>query len=71
MKCLSLASLNVRGYYASLGKTLSLPVNIRLGWKGLSGTNTLAYYKNPQITVIKSVFGIGPSSAVDDTLSAI
>ncbi len=21
--------------------------NIRLGWKGLPGTNTLAYYKNP------------------------
>jgi hypothetical protein len=26
---------------ASLGYALALPGNIRLGWKGLSGTNTL------------------------------
>jgi hypothetical protein len=32
---------------ASLVKSLALPANIRLGWKGLSGTNTLAYYQNP------------------------
>ncbi len=25
----------------------TLPVNIRLGWKALPGTNTLAYYENP------------------------
>jgi len=25
----------------------NLPENIRLGWKGLPGTNTLAYYENP------------------------
>jgi hypothetical protein len=24
-----------------------LPTNIRLDWKGLLGTNTLAYYENP------------------------
>ncbi len=24
-----------------------LPTNIRLGWKSLPGTNTLAYYENP------------------------
>jgi hypothetical protein len=23
------------------------PAKIRLGWKGLPGTNTLAYYENP------------------------
>jgi hypothetical protein len=23
-----------------------IPTNIRLGWKGLPGTNTLAYYEN-------------------------
>ncbi len=28
-------------------KACSLPANIRLGWKGLPGTNTLAYYENP------------------------
>jgi hypothetical protein len=26
------------------GRHLSSPTNIRLGWKGLPGTNTLAYY---------------------------
>ncbi len=30
-----------------------LPANIRLGWTGLTGTNSLAYYKNPQITTVK------------------
>jgi hypothetical protein len=38
----------------SLGKTLALPANIRLGWKGLPRTNTLAYYENLQITPVKS-----------------
>jgi hypothetical protein len=32
---------------ASLGQALALPANIRLGRKGLPGTNTLAYYENP------------------------
>jgi len=29
------------------GRPLALPTNIRLGWKGLPRTNTLAYYENP------------------------
>ena len=29
------------------GRLRNLPTNIRLGWKGLSGKNTLAYYKKP------------------------
>jgi hypothetical protein len=29
----------------SEGRLLALPTNIRLGWKDLQGTNTLAYYK--------------------------
>jgi hypothetical protein len=33
---------------------LALPANIRLGWKGLPETNTLAYYNNPLITDVKS-----------------
>jgi hypothetical protein len=36
------------------GRLLASPTNIRLGWKGLLETNTLAYYKNPQIIAIKS-----------------
>jgi hypothetical protein len=31
-----------------------LLTNNRLGWKGLRGTNILAYYKNLQITTVKS-----------------
>ncbi len=30
---------------APLTKALAIFVNIRPGWKGLPGTNTLAYYK--------------------------
>ncbi len=26
---------------------MALPTNIRLVWKGVPGTNTLAYYENP------------------------
>jgi hypothetical protein len=32
---------------------------IRLGWKGLSVTNTLAHYENSQITTIKSFVTLG------------
>ncbi len=28
-----------------LGRPLALPINVRLGWKVLQGTNTLAYYE--------------------------
>jgi hypothetical protein len=30
----------------SLGEAVALSENIRLSWKGLPGTNTLAYYEN-------------------------
>ncbi len=33
--------------YSTLGQALALPMNIRLGLKGLPGTNALAYYENP------------------------
>ncbi len=29
------------------GRPLALPTNIRLGWRDLPGTKTLAYYENP------------------------
>jgi hypothetical protein len=32
--------------------------NIRLGWKGLSGTNTLAYYNNSKIRVVEGVIAL-------------
>jgi hypothetical protein len=36
------------------GRFLASPTNIRLGWKGLPWTNTLAYYENLLITTVKS-----------------
>ncbi len=44
VKNATLSKMTFKG--ASLGQTLVLPTNIRLGWKGLPGINTLAYYKN-------------------------
>jgi hypothetical protein len=38
-----------------LGMLLALPKNIRLGWRGLPGTNTPAYYDHSQITASKSL----------------
>jgi hypothetical protein len=32
------------------GRLLALPAIIRLGWKGLLGTNALAYYEKSLIT---------------------
>jgi hypothetical protein len=49
---------------ASLSSALALLENIGLGWKGLPGTNTLAYYKHSQITAVKSFITMG--SSVDD-----
>ncbi len=37
------------------GRLLALPTNIRLGWKGLPGTNALAYYEKAQLTAIKCI----------------
>jgi hypothetical protein len=39
---------------------LALLNNIRLRWKGLPGTNALAYYKNLQITTVKSLIPLAP-----------
>ncbi len=44
---------------ASLGYALALPANIRIGWKGLPGTNTLANYKHSKITIVKSFITLG------------
>jgi hypothetical protein len=46
---------------ASLWYALILLGTFGVGWKGLKGTNTLAYYENSQITVVKyfMTFGLG------------
>jgi hypothetical protein len=46
---------------ASLGWTPAFPANIRLGWKGLPGTNALAYYESLKITAVKSFLGLSPA----------
>ncbi len=43
-----------------LGRLLASPTNVRLGWKGLPRTNTLAYYKNLTITAVKSFIVLAP-----------
>jgi hypothetical protein len=43
-----------------LGRLLTLSTNLRLGWKGLTGTNTLAYYKHSLIAVVKSFITLTP-----------
>ncbi len=41
-------------------KLLALLTSIRLDWKGLPGTNSLAFYKHSQITDVKSFITLGP-----------
>ncbi len=43
---------------------MALPTNMRLGWKDLPRTNTLAYYENPYITVVKRFIGLAPVADV-------
>ncbi len=45
---------------ASLGWTQALLTKIRIGWKGLLGTYTLAYYANSKIRTVKSFITLGP-----------
>jgi hypothetical protein len=46
--------------------TLQGPVlkNYRLGWRGLPGTDTLAYYENPQIAAAISFIVQAPSPRI-------
>jgi hypothetical protein len=55
---------NLKG--SSLGQAPTLPANIRLGWKGLPGTNTLAYYENYGR---KMFYSTGPSWACNKNIS--
>jgi hypothetical protein len=48
---------NLKG--ALVRSTPVLTTNIRLGWKGLPGTSTLAYYKHSKITTVKSFITFG------------
>ncbi len=46
------------------GKLLVITTNIRLGWKGLSGINPLAYFKHLSITGIKYFIKLTPGANV-------
>ncbi len=37
---------------------------VRLGWKSLPGTNSLAHFENWEVTVIKSFITLGPQANV-------
>jgi len=41
-----------------LGRLLALLTNIRLGWKGLPGTSSLAYWGHSKITGLKSFIAL-------------
>jgi hypothetical protein len=43
-----------------LTSLVALPTNNRLGWKGLPGTNSQAYYENSHLTVLKSFLTLAP-----------
>jgi hypothetical protein len=44
-----------------LVRLLDQPTNIRQGWKGLLGTNTLAFYEHLLITTVKAFIRLGPA----------
>ncbi len=45
-----------------LGKLLMFPANVRLGWKVIASTNTLAYLASSTATKEKMFYNIDPSS---------
>jgi hypothetical protein len=51
------------------GRLLASPANIRLGWKRLAETNTLAIYENLQITAVKS-FIVLPQKGISSSFLA-
>jgi hypothetical protein len=49
---------------STLGRLLTVPTNMRLEWQGLPGKNTLACYKHPKITDVKSFITFVPGVMV-------
>ncbi len=52
----------------SIGKILTMPTNIRFGWKRMEVGNTLAYYTTATITAVKSFILQAPDKAVESKL---
>jgi hypothetical protein len=55
--------------YGFHNKLECLSLNARLGWKGLPGTNTLAYYRNCKITAVISFVIQAPGAYSKDMIS--
>jgi hypothetical protein len=55
---------------AFYGRLLGLPTNLRLGWKSLAGSTTLAFYENSQIKAVKS-YHIGPWACIIKRITAV
>jgi hypothetical protein len=49
----------------TLGTAQVLPANIRLGLKGLTGTNALTYHEISKLTTVKSFITLTPGPAID------
>jgi len=49
----------------------ALPANIRLGWKGLPGTNTLAFYEHSSIAEANSFITLRPGPNVIKLFSSV
>ncbi len=43
-------------------RLLALPTNIKQGWKGLPGKNSIAYFELSQIVAVKSFITLGPGA---------
>ncbi len=56
---------------ASLRQVPALPTNIRLSWKGLPRTKTLAYYVNPYIMSVKSFIAQAPGVSIETLFTAV
>ncbi len=53
------------------GRLLAIPLNIRLGWKDLPVTNTLAYWKYFQISAVKSFITLIPGANAMKLITAV
>jgi hypothetical protein len=51
-----------------MGRLLTLPTNNRLCWKGLTGTNTLAYYEKSELTAVKSFLTLATGASIIELL---
>jgi hypothetical protein len=51
--------------------SMALPTNIRLGWKGLPRTNTLAFHEHLLIMDVNGFITLGPRNNVIKTFRSV